>query len=235
MFFLTIAVAFLLSFFATAINSYIALSTSLGPWIEATLVLGGMLIFYLFNGFVSQRARTQSLGLATAAGGIGGILATACGFSFPTLFFIDNAAFCSLMSSPFSFALFLSCLALAAGSLGLMLATIFEHSLIEREALPFPIGELVYKMISVGDSMPKSCFFGGGVFGYPGFSPYKKSQQFCSQADSSFPKILFRVYNSSPDCGTNGPLAHVLGYRLCHGSCYSHSFVAGISCKYTCY
>ncbi len=50
MFFLTVGVAFLLSFFATAINSYIALSTSLGPWIEATLVLGGMLIFYLFNG-----------------------------------------------------------------------------------------------------------------------------------------------------------------------------------------
>ncbi len=188
MFFLTIAVAFLLSFFATAINSYIALSTSLGPWIEATLVLGGMLIFYLFNGFVSQRARTQSLGLATAAGGIGGILATACGFSFPTLFFIDNAAFCSLMSSPFSFALFLSCLALAAGSLGLMLATIFEHSLIEREALPFPIGELVYKMISVGDSMRKAVSLAVGFLGTQAFLLIRSLSSFAPKQILLFPK-----------------------------------------------
>ena len=169
MFFLTAATALLLSFFATAINGYIALSTSLGPWIEATLVLVGMLIFYLFRGLGAHEKQVQALGLATAAGGIGGILATACGFSFPTLFFIDNAAFSMLMKNPAYFVLLLSSLALAAGSLGLMLATIFEHALIVRDGLPFPIGELVYKMISVTDSLRKAFSLALGFIGAQAF------------------------------------------------------------------
>lgn len=161
----TIAVAFILTFFATAVNSYIALATSLGPWIEPTLVLGGMLIMGLFKHFMTPHARAQSVGLATAAGGLGGIMAIAAGFSFPTLFFLDKTAFSGLMGTPFSFALVLSSLACSAGLLGFMLATVCEHTLIVKEELPFPIGELVYKMISAAESMRQALSLATGFAG----------------------------------------------------------------------
>ena len=163
--FLTGALALVLSFFSTAIMSYIAMATGLGPWIEATLVLVGMLIVSLFKNSLSLTARTRTLGLTTAAGGIGGILATACGFSFPTLYFIDNASFNSLLNTPLSFALLLTSLAFSAGSLGLVFASLCEPSLIEQETLPFPIGELVYKMIAIQDSMSKALSLAAGFIG----------------------------------------------------------------------
>ena len=163
--FLTVIVALLLSFFSTAIMSYIALTTGVGPWIEATLVLAGMLIYYAFKNYVSHESRMRSLGLTTAAGGIGGILATGCGFSFPTLFFLNPQEFSSLLSNPLSFVSVLGSLALAAGSLGLVMATLCEHSLIVTQQLPFPMGALVYKMISAQDSLSKAWSLATGFIG----------------------------------------------------------------------
>ncbi len=169
MLFFTIGIAVLLSFFSTAIMTYIAMATPIGPWIETTLVLSGMLIFYLLNRFYTESGKMKALGLTTAAGGIGGILATACGFSFPTLFFIDNPAFCDLMAHPLQFALNLTMLAFSAGSFGLVVAHLFEKGLIIQQQLPFPIGELVYKMIAAADSMAKAYALAAGFLGTLGF------------------------------------------------------------------
>lgn len=163
--YITVIVSILLSFCSTAIMGYIAMATGLGPWIEATLVLCGMLIFSCIKNKFSEESKTKSIGLATAAGGIGGILATACGFSFPTLFFLDATIFCSWVNTPLNFVALLGGLALAAGSFGLIVATLFESTLIERDALPFPIGELVYKMISAQDNMAKAWSLALGFIG----------------------------------------------------------------------
>ncbi len=161
--FLTLIISILFSFFATAIMSYISMATVIGPWIDTTLVLMGMLIFSLFRSWYSDSALRRALGLSTAAGGIGGILATGAGFSFPTLFFVDNARFCALLNSPFLWAITVSSVAFAAGSLGLVIAHVFEHTFIVKEELSFPIGELVYKMINAADSMRKAFMLGAGL------------------------------------------------------------------------
>lgn len=153
---ITILLACLLSCIGAAINSYIALTTSLGPWIETTIVLASLLIFYTLRYRLSLTARTEAIGLTTAAAGIGGIIATACGFSFPTLFFIDKQAFLNLTTHPIQFIALLSGLIIAAGSLGLFLATLFEQALLTTEAFPFPIGELTYKMISIQGTIRKA-------------------------------------------------------------------------------
>nr|MBA2307059.1 hypothetical protein [Candidatus Dependentiae bacterium] len=163
MVFLTLVVSILFSFFATAIMSYISMATVIGPWIDTTLVLMGMLIFSLFRRWYTENAMKRALGLSVAAGGIGGILATGAGFSFPTLFFVDNPTFCALLSNPIAWASTVGLTAFAAGSLGLVIAQAFEHTFIVKEELAFPIGELVYKMVNAADSMRKAWMLGSGL------------------------------------------------------------------------
>lgn len=161
--FLTLLISILFSFFATAIMSYISMATVIGPWIDTTLVLMGMLIFSLFRKWYNDRTLRQALGLSTAAGGIGGILATGAGFSFPTLFFVDNSQFCTLLNDPFSWIGTIGLLAFAAGSVGLVVAHFCEYPFLIKQELAFPIGELVYKMISAADSMKKAWMLGVGL------------------------------------------------------------------------
>lgn len=136
--------------------SYISMAAPIGPWIETTLVLAGMLLFNLLAPRMTQARYVSSLGLSTACGAIGGILATAFGFSLPTLYFISPELFNSWMEQPLYFALYLTGLACAAGSFGFLLAHIFEKQLIVKERMEFPIGSLIYKMISAQDQLGKA-------------------------------------------------------------------------------
>ncbi len=165
MLFFTILITLLLSFYSTAIMSYISMATPIGPWIETTLVLAGMILYGLVRSWYTPEGRIQALGLTAAAGGIGGILATGCGFSFPTLYFLDKAAFSELLSQPWQFASMLGLIAFGAGSFGLVIAHFFEHTLIVRQELPFAIGELTYKMIAVADSARKAVMLSIGFVG----------------------------------------------------------------------
>ena len=188
-----VIVAFLLSFFSTTIMTYIAMATPIGPWVETTLVLSGMLIFSALRAWYTSEGRMHALGLTTAAGGIGGILATACGFSFPTLYFIDNPLFCQLMSNPLQFAGTLSILAFAAGSFGLVVAHLFEHSLIVEQGLSFPIGELVYKMIAITDTLYKAYALAVGFIVTQAFLIIRTLIPLLAQ-----PIVLLRSYSLSP-------------------------------------
>ena len=75
-------IAVFLSLLSTAAMSYSSMATPIGPWIGPTLVLCAMLIFSI----IGRGATSTNLALVTSAGSVGGILATAVGFSFPTLY-----------------------------------------------------------------------------------------------------------------------------------------------------
>ena len=164
--------------------SYISMATPIGPWIETTLVLAALLIFSLIrtSNFV------QSLGLTTAAGGIGGILATGIGFSFPTLYFIDPATFNELMKSPWYFSSVVGALACAAGAWGMLIAHIYEPKFIVQEKLAFPIGELVYKMISAQRQLTKALQLAGGFIGTTAFLFIQHCASFMSRQLCIIPK-----------------------------------------------
>lgn len=136
----------ILSIFSTLVMTYIAMAAGIGPWIETTIVLFAMLIFNTIARYVAINY-VQSIGLVTAAGGIGGIMATSFAFSLPTLFFLSPTIFQSWMASPLFFSLIFSVFALAAGSFGFLMANIFEEHLLVKEKMKFPIGELVYNTI----------------------------------------------------------------------------------------
>lgn len=161
MLWLLILIILAFSFFSTAIMSYVAMATPIGPWIETTLVLLGMLLLVPLKKYIS-RDSSSVLGIITASGGIGGILATACAFSIPTLYFIDKEIFNRLLESPVIFISKISLLAASAGFFGYILAHMWEDEFIEKQNLAFPIGELIYKLIYAKDKFNKAFQLGLG-------------------------------------------------------------------------
>ncbi len=150
---ITVFMSIILSIFSTAVMGYIAMAVPIGPWIAPTLVLIAMLFFKL----LSRSFFNRSVALVTISGSVGGILATAVGFSFPTLCFLDQPLFNSWMASRLYFSLVLMGLSLAAGGFGFFIANVFEKKLLVQEKLAFPIGQLVHKMIAVGNNITKAC------------------------------------------------------------------------------
>jgi len=138
-----IIVSVLLSLFSTAVMCYISMATPIGPWIAPTLVLCGLLLFKLF----AYRVNSAALALVTSAGSIGGIAATAIGFSYPALYFLDPTLFNAWMMKPIFFVSVVSLLTFIGGGLGIWIADWCEDKLLIKEELAFPIGQLVYKTI----------------------------------------------------------------------------------------
>lgn len=149
---LTIGLSVLLSIFSTTVMSYIAMATPLGPWIAPTLVLMSMAVLRLLQKHTDVPERMV---LAIAAGSIGGILATACAFAFTTLYFLSSDLFNSWLHRPLIFIGILGGLSFCAGWLGIWLANAFAHRLIIEDALPFPIGNMVYKVIAAQAQLAK--------------------------------------------------------------------------------
>jgi len=181
MWFLTIALSVLFAVFSTVVMSYLSMAIPIGPWIAPTLALIGMLIF----SFIPQKNnKIKKIALATSAGSIGGILANAFGFYFPTLYFLDQSTFNVWLSNPLHFAMFLGVLGIISGWFGLWVANVMEHKFIVQEKLAFPIGQLVHKTIVAQTQVRKAvelaigflgttvfCFFQDGLRGFAGFIP----------------------------------------------------------------
>ena len=152
-FIISVLVATVLSIFSTVVMSYISMATPIGPWIGPTVVLCAMI---LFRAISVKLYSVKNLALVTVAATVGGILATAIGFSFPTLYFLDRAAFDTLFNQPTHFIFLLSLFSLCAGIFAIVIANALEPKLIDEQNLPFPIGKLIYKMMSAQNSALKA-------------------------------------------------------------------------------
>jgi hypothetical protein len=163
---ITTIISILFSVFSTAIMGYIAMATSTGPWIEPTLVLLGTVVFRFMLARVMPVAQAQhAIGYSTAAGAIGGITAIACGWAFPTLYFLDKNIFTLWISNPYYFSAILTATVLTGGFLGFFIAHVFEHHLYKQKDITFPIGDLVHSMIFAQDQVRQTIelMFGGAL------------------------------------------------------------------------
>lgn len=139
---------------ATAIMSYITMATAIGPWIETIIVLLGIILVHtLFRQVIDK---TKFLGLSTAAAGMGGIIATACGFSFPTIYFLDPQLFNSWLAHPVYFCSLMAALVIVASALGLFIAQIAEPAMLSNSKMSFSVGQLVQKMIVAQNQLHKA-------------------------------------------------------------------------------
>ncbi len=134
----------ILTFFSSAVMSYISMATPIGPWIAITIVFLGLLIFYS----CTPEKKTEALVSVTVAASLGGIIATACGFSFPTLYFLDPVFFDVLIARPLFFIPMLAGLIFVGSLFGMWIATVCESLLMHDTAYPFPVAQLIYTMIN---------------------------------------------------------------------------------------
>lgn len=147
-------VSIFLSLFSTVVMSYVSLAIPVGPWIASTLVLIALLLAKITTR--SGQEQNKFVIYAVTSGSLGGIIAVACGFSYPTLYFLDKQLFTQWLESPIYFIGMLSWLVCAAGLCGIWLANVVEKQLICEEKLPFPIGQLIHKMIVAHQQVRKS-------------------------------------------------------------------------------
>lgn len=125
------------------------MAVMIGPWIHSIIVIASSLIFSCMRSKISSESRIKSISLITAGSSIGGILATGCGFAFPTLYFLNKDMFNEWLHNPPYFIAIMALVSFSAGALGLLIADTFEHKLIAVDKLPFPIGELSYNLIAL--------------------------------------------------------------------------------------
>lgn len=154
--FFIIILTILLSFFSVGVMSFIAMAAPVGPWIDVTLVLLAMLSVKLLFRKLTQFKITEILGYSTAASAIGGSVATACGFSFPTLYFLKPDLFATLLQSPLLFVSLVAALVMVAGGLGMLIAHVCAPVFLADSSMNFPIGQMVYSLMSVGINIRKS-------------------------------------------------------------------------------
>lgn len=148
-----------LSIFSTIVMSYVSMATPIGPWIAPTLVLVNSIIMSFFSRTVSKDRACFPI----IMGSIGGIVATACGFSFPTLYFAQQELFSTWLERPIYFCSILFFLSFFSGAIGLWLAHVFASRFIDNNEYPFPIAQFVNKMIEAPDRAQQSKRLGFGT------------------------------------------------------------------------
>jgi uncharacterized oligopeptide transporter (OPT) family protein len=81
-----------------------------------------------------------------STGAVGGIIATAIGFSLPMIFFLEPETFSHWMAHPFYFCYMICTICLAGGALGLCIGRLLSKDLIKKYSLPFPVSELTFRV-----------------------------------------------------------------------------------------
>lgn len=147
--------ALIFSCLATAVMSYISLAVPIGPWIEPTLALLGIIAVRIFMRRAEVRDKEQGVALATIAGGISGIIASACAWTFPALHFLSPEIFRSWFDQPLSFALLVGVVVFLAGGAGLLFAHLFEKQMLLDGTMPFPVAQMLAKAIAAQNQVRK--------------------------------------------------------------------------------
>lgn len=170
---LAVFLVIVLSFFSVGVMSYVAMATPLGPWIEPTIVLCAALILKILPIFGMQsldllenrEKRVRLIVLISAGSSLGGIIATALGFSFPTLYFLDQALFGKWMQHPIFFWTVSSGLALVGSLFGFWIANLLQDHMLVKQRLMFPVGQLAYRMILAQNQVRKAKELAFGFIG----------------------------------------------------------------------
>lgn len=183
--FFSFLVTLTLVIFSTGVMSFISMATPIGPWIQPTIVLISIMIFTMF-----YKNNHHNIALTVIGSSIGGILSTALGFSFPTLYFLDQSFFNNLMQHPIEFSLTICFLALSAGLLAYFIAELFEHRFILEQQLAFPIGQLVHTMISAQNQFTQALYL---MVGFISTFIFCMWQDGVWKIKSFIPKIIYII------------------------------------------
>ena len=137
----------LFTLLSSAVISYISMATMVGPWIAPTIVLLTSMILKLRTR--SPGSQTMAtLALVQTIASVGGIIAMGIGFTLPTFYFLDGAAWQAMLAQPVQFCALIAGVCFAAGSLGIALARMMRGRMLEQENLGFPVSTLISNTIT---------------------------------------------------------------------------------------
>jgi hypothetical protein len=139
-----ILLVFLSIFFSivsTAMMSYLAMSTQLGPWVAPVFVVVCMV---LAMPLTSKDWFKKYVIVTIAAGSIGGMVGTCLGLTWPAFYFLHERVFELSMKSPLTFASNVSMFVFCAGLPAFVAAYFFKDYLIVHRKLPFPMSKLIH-------------------------------------------------------------------------------------------
>lgn len=173
-----ICVIILLSLFASSVMMYIALATSIGPWVGPLLVLLIPLLLKIFF----LRMTTFNQVAAVIGGSIGGILATACAFSLPAIYFVDSVLYNQWLLSPCYFIGSVSLICFLAGAFGIFCADRYEVRFDFEQQGTFPSAHLIFGMLQSADQhVQRLKLLCGGLL-YGGFLLFQRLFLFISRS-----------------------------------------------------
>ncbi|MCL5437066.1 MAG: OPT/YSL family transporter [Candidatus Dependentiae bacterium] len=150
------AAAALFSVFAVAVIGYISMSAGIGPWVELIVALLALLLSRLFCRGRHAARGAGLIAFTTVAAGIAGIAATGCGFTLPMLYFLDKNLFMSWLVSPLYFCAVVGGMVLVSGLFAFAVARLFGQVLLSDPNMPFPIGQMVARVVGAQQSVKKS-------------------------------------------------------------------------------
>lgn len=191
-------IAILFSVFSTVIMSYISMATPIGPWVELILVLMAIMIFRVFLRYQSSNQLKKAIGLTTVAGGVGGIIATVCGFTLPTLYFLQPEHFNALMAQPYYAWSIIAGLVLVSGSCAFIIIQFAEKSFLANETLTFPIGLMVSKMIVAQNQLRKAIELCTGIVLTTIFGLLQAFTSFIPSTITLFPRLIISAASGKP-------------------------------------
>ena len=139
-------------FFSTVVMMYISMAVPIGPWIGPTLALFVVPLVKL----LSQKHIVKKAVYVVAGGSVGGIMATAIGFTLPALCFADHDVFMQWLQTPYRFIGAVGLFSLAAGLIGYVVADRVQDEVFDEHKLSFPIGSLMFQTIKAHDNPQRS-------------------------------------------------------------------------------
>ncbi|KKT24230.1 MAG: hypothetical protein UW09_C0001G0293 [candidate division TM6 bacterium GW2011_GWF2_43_87] len=182
---LTFFFSIVFSLFAVVVSGYVSLATPIGPWVEMIVALLALLVFsFLFR--KKPERIGESIGLTTVAGGVAGIAATACGFTLPTLYFLDKALFLKWAADPFNFSCIVFSMVMVGGLFAFLCARFFEQRFLADERMPFPIGRMVSGIITSASTLRKAMELLAGAIGTFAFNGIQYFTNFIPKAIQIF-------------------------------------------------
>lgn len=155
--------AILFSFFSVVIMTYISMATPLGPWVELIVVLASTMVFRFVFGYTTSERLKNAVGLTTVAAGVAGIVAVVCGFTVPTLYFLNRELFLAWLAQPYYFSLVMGGTILAGGGFAFFMVGMFGERMLADEKLQFPVAQMVRKMILAQNQLRKALELCAGI------------------------------------------------------------------------
>lgn len=144
----TFIITSIFTLFAATVLLYVSLAVMIGPWIDPTLALCALGILSVASWCSLSWITVPDLMIATAAGSMGGLIASAAAWSIPTLYFTDPTFFSAVAGTPLYFIVAVAALICVAGCLGFCVAWNCTSLIANTQQYPFPIAQLVVRTMT---------------------------------------------------------------------------------------